>query len=645
MEGLLGNIQLPEQIRHLKPDELTQLAKEVRELIINTVSRNGGHLSSNLGVVELTLALLIEFDFCRDQIIFDVGHQVYAWKILTGRLEEFCTLRKLGGISGFPKKQESAYDFFDTGHSSTSISAALGLSRAMRRNGQPGHVIALIGDGALTGGMAFEALNDAGQSGEDLIVILNDNQMSISRNVGGLSRHLENLRVSSGYMRIKSRLDSLLQRIPLIGKPLYHSLNFFKRIARWAVQRQGVLFEQLGFRYYGPIDGHDIPGLLHHLKAIQELHGPVLLHILTQKGRGYRYAEESPDIYHGVAPFIIENGVANGTAKQNDATTSACPISFSAAFGSHLVQMAAQDRKICAISAAMTGGTGLAEFAQTYPDRFFDVGIAEQHAVTLAAGLAAGGLRPVVALYSTFLQRAYDQLLHDICLQKLPVVIAVDRSGIIGEDGETHQGVYDLGLLLPLPEIEVFCPPDYASLAKVMDYALSASGPVAIRYPRGHEPEQRLPPPLNHGGPVGQPDDPDVKQIQILRKGDHLTIAALGTMIEAALQAADILAAEQIQAEVLLISCAKPLDLPALVRSVRKTGHLITVEEALVSGGLGQAMLPDLLQEVPGLRFRLAGLPGQPIGQGNRRQLLAIYGLNPTSIADAGRHLVRPDLA
>jgi 1-deoxy-D-xylulose-5-phosphate synthase len=636
MDRILDTIKTPEQIAELGPGELKQLADEVRELIIQTVSQNGGHLGSSLGVVELTIALLIVFQFRRDKIVFDVGHQSYAWKILTGRSEQFRTLRKLGGLAGFPKRSESPYDFFNTGHSSTSISAALGLRRAMSRLGKAGHVIALIGDGALTGGMAFEALNDAGQSGEDLLVIVNDNQMSIGRNVGGLSRHLENLRISPRYIRIKTRLDALLLKIPLLGRPLYNILKFFKMITRMMVQHTGVFFEQLGFRYYGPVDGHDLPSLVHHLKVIQELKGPVLLHVMTQKGKGYRYAEESPDLYHGVAPFVIENGVGgshiSGAPKPS-------PTSFSAAFGARLTRLAHRDARICAISAAMTAGTGLADFAEQFPARFFDVGIAEQHAVTLAAGLAAGGMRPVVALYSTFLQRAFDQLLHDICLQNLPVVLAIDRAGIVGEDGETHQGIYDLGLLLPLPGIEIFCPPDYASLADALDYAVAAAGPVAIRYPRGGQPDGGL---AINGAPTAaeRAAEPDIHQVRLLRPGSQVTLAALGTLAGAALKAAAILAGEGIDTEVLLISCAKPLDTATILASIQKTGHLVVVEETLSCGGIGQSMLPCLIQAVPELRFQLAGLPDAPLCQGSRDQLLEAASLKPDAIAGTVRKMM-----
>jgi len=631
-DTLLENLELPQQLCDLNKKQLEQLAGEVRDLIIRTVARNGGHLASNLGVVELTLALLLEFDFHRDRVVFDVGHQSYAWKILTGRRDLFCTLRKLDGLSGFPKQCESCFDFFNTGHSSTSISAALGLSRAMSRLNRAGRAIAVIGDGALTGGMAFEALNDAGQSRENLLVILNDNQMSIGRNVGGLSRHLENLRIAPGYIRLKTKIDTLLLKTPLVGKPSYNGLQRFKRLARQAVLRQGIFFEQLGFRYYGPVDGHNLDSLRHHLQTIQQIQGPVLLHVMTQKGKGYRYAEESPDLYHGVAPFIIENGIGNGKIASH---------TYSDTFGSHLTELAGKNPRICAISAAMTSGTGLSGFAETFPQRFFDVGIAEQHAVTLAAGLAAGGLRPVVALYSTFLQRALDQLLHDICLQNLPVVLAIDRAGVVGEDGETHQGIYDLGFLMPLPALEIFCPISCDNLASILDYALSADHPVAIRYPRGKSWPRLL---------TAVETDPDlpaaidpIERIRRLRRGHHVTIAALGSMAGPALAAADLLAEQGIAADVLAVISAKPIDQATLRDSVSKTGHVLFVEEALIQGGFGQHALPGLLADLPGLRFHLAGISSQLLCQGTRDQLLSAQKLMPEDLAQIALNLLKND--
>lgn len=657
MTPILENIDHPEQLKNLSESDLEQLAGEIRETIIATVAQNGGHLASNLGVVELTMALLLTFDFRRDQIVFDVGHQVYAWKLLTGRREQFCTLRKLDGISGFPKQNESCYDFFNTGHSSTSISAALGMSRAMAHTGRIGHTLAVIGDGALTGGMAFEALNDAGQKGDNLIVILNDNQMSIGRNVGGLSRHLEKLRISTRYIRLKSRTEDALKRLPVIGRTLLNLMQWFKRVTRFAIQDQGSYFEQLGFRYYGPIDGHDLPDLLHHMKNIQGMQGPILLHVLTQKGRGYRYAEESPDLYHGVAPFMVENGLNHAGSSQETVH------SFSEAMGRQMVELARRNPRICAISAAMTAGTGLTEFEAQFPARFYDVGIAEQHAMTMAAGMAAGGMRPVVAIYSTFLQRAYDQVLHDICLQCLPVVIAVDRAGIVGEDGETHQGIYDLSLLLPMPGLEIFCPPDYRTLRQNLAYALSAGKPVAIRYPRGKEWPVPLPEPLPELKPGSQPDSraeqlsespaesnsrlgssmPGLMKINCLRRGSMVTLAVLGTLAGPALKAATILADENVDVEVLSIVCVKPLDVQTLIESASRTGRLIMVEEALSIGGFAQSVLPGILSILPQIKFKQLGIEDQPLCQGSRDQLLRMQRLDPEAMAATVRDLLNED--
>lgn len=646
MDSLLGKIDQPEQLGSLSISELEQLAQEIRGMIIETVSTNGGHLASNLGVVDLTLALLRVFDFRHDRIVFDVGHQAYTYKILTGRQGQFCTLRRMGGLSGFPKQEESCFDFFNTGHSSTSISAALGLSRALQHRGRNDHAIAVIGDGALSGGMAFEAMNDAGQSGENLIVILNDNQMSISPNVGGLSRHLENLRISNLYIKTKNRVERIMNRVPLIGRPFYRLMLLFKRTTRLALQQQGILFEQLGFKYYGPIDGHDIESLEDHLRVIREQKGPILLHVLTQKGKGYKFAEEAPDLYHGVAPFVIENGLVNGHSTQPKKLT------FSEIFGQHLMEMAARQPRICAISAAMTAGTGLSPFADAYPARFYDVGIAEQHAMTLAAGLAAGGMRPVIALYSTFVQRAYDQLLHDVCLQCLSVLLMVDRAGIVGEDGETHQGIYDLSLLLPLPGMQVYCPADYGQLRAQMDQILAepAPGPVAIRYPRGGEWPHPLPPALTEAEQDELPPSisalPDLlplQQAHCLRRGSDISLIALGTMAGPALAAADLLEQQAISAEVIAVSCAKPIDLKRLAISAVKTRQVLFVEESVCEGGLGHNTLPKLLTLVRGLRGSCLGVEDRPLCQGSRDQLLQLSHLQPEGIADAAKKALKSD--
>ncbi|MDD2533755.1 MAG: 1-deoxy-D-xylulose-5-phosphate synthase [Eubacteriales bacterium] len=602
MKNVLESIQTPEQIQHLSKAEQNQLAIDLREVIIRQVSLNGGHLASNLGVIELTIALLATHDFRTDRIVFDVGHQSYAWKILTGRLNQFATLRQKNGLAGFPKRSESAYDFFDTGHSSTSISAALGMVRAMRNAGQSGRVFALIGDGALTGGMAFEALNDAGMSGAPLVVILNDNQMSISKNVGGMSKHLENLRISRRYIHLKTIVENILLRIPWFGERLLKLLQHIKQLDRVVLRRSGVLFEQLGFHYYGPVDGHDLTSLNRHLKNISEIKGPVLLHVMTQKGKGYSFAESAPDIYHGVAPFEVEHGVC--------AVGDSSCTNYSDIFGQTVLAAALQQPAICTITAAMTSGTGLQKFAELLPLRFYDVGIAEQHAMTLAAGLAAGGARPVLALYSTFLQRAYDQLLHDVCLQNLPVVLGIDRAGIVGEDGETHQGIYDLNLLLTLPNIEIICPADGDALKSAIPYALNQNHPVALRYPRGaaHRAKSQL--------------DPNNFEPQIVCEGQDCTLVVLGTLLNSGIDTAKQLKQNHVTCEVISVQAAKPIDLSLIIASVKKTGYLIIAEETVAAGGFGNSILPDVLTQAPTTRFKLVAIADEPLHQGTRSQLL-----------------------
>ncbi|NLW12576.1 MAG: 1-deoxy-D-xylulose-5-phosphate synthase [Clostridiaceae bacterium] len=617
MTDLLSSLTSPEQLHEMNNDQLKTLTDEIRQRIIETVAANGGHLASNLGMVELTLALMKEFDFRRDKIVFDVGHQCYAWKLLTGRADSFSTLRTKGGISGFPKRSESQYDFFNTGHSSTSISAALGLVRAMDRTGRGGHAIAVIGDGALTGGMSFEALNDAGQSKENLIVILNDNQMSISPNVGGMSKHLEKLRISRGYMSLKNSMEAVLSKIPLIGKPICKLLQTAKSMDRLWLRDKGILFEQLGFRYYGPVDGHDIDSLRHHMSAIKNMNGPVLLHVLTQKGKGYTYAEQQPDRFHGIAPFVIESGVCKPGQSH-------CNQTFSGAFGQHMVELGKKDPRICAISAAMTAGTGLTSFAEKFPARFFDVGIAEQHALTMSAGLAAGGMKPIAALYSTFLQRAYDQLLHDICLQKLPVVLAIDRAGLVGEDGETHQGIYDLSLLLPLPELDVYCPIDEVSLFWSIDQAIACGRPAAIRYPRSSMPDQII---------SGRDKLTIDSCFWKMADGNDCTVAALGVMAENAQEACvKIRQDNNINCDLFGIFKASPFDTKSLIDSVKRTGRLVVIEDALVKGGFGESILVEIITAVPGASIMLKGIVDPGLDQASRFELLAAHRLDAAGI-------------
>ncbi|MDI9471280.1 MAG: 1-deoxy-D-xylulose-5-phosphate synthase [Bacillota bacterium] len=610
----LAQIDDPKQLLGRQPSELEALAAELRDFIVEHVAATGGHLASNLGTVELTLALLSVFDPGSNPMVWDVGHQSYVYKILTGRHRQFAGLRQEGGISGFPKREESPYDVFNTGHSSTSISAALGIARGLALRGEKGRAVAIIGDGALTGGLAFEALNDIRQGEDDLIVIINDNQMSIDPNVGGLARHLDHIRTSTRYLHMKSRLEETLERLPVAGRPLSRFLEDVKRRVRRLKRRSATWFECLGLRYYGPVDGHDIAQLQRYLIAARTIKRPVVIHVLTQKGRGYEPAELEPERFHGVAPFKPVCKCRVHSAKRRHQPTAATaavaatdfaeimppeskPSSFSQAFGRYLMQAAARDPRVVAITAAMAQGTGLEDFQACYPERFYDVGIAEQHAVTLACGLATAGMRPVVAVYSTFLQRAFDQVLHDAALQHLPVIFAVDRAGIVGEDGETHQGIYDLAFLNAVPGLQILCPRDYRALEEAFDYAFRQPiGPVVIRYPRG--PEASF--------PVDPEPQPPLPAAWRLVEGQDLTIVALGAMLEIAARATRQLAERGIRAELIDARAAKPLDLDTIVDSARRTGNLITIEEVVYRGGLG--MTGAAAAAVRGLEIRIRTL-------------------------------------
>lgn len=582
MSDIISEMKNPDDIKKLDEDSLETLSKELREEIINTVSNNGGHLSSNLGVIELTIALLRKFDLCEDKIVWDVGHQTYAYKILTGRYTRFCTIRQLGGLAGFPKRCESKYDYFNTGHSSTSISAALGMLRANRIKGKKNKVIAVIGDGALTGGMSFEALNDAGQSNIDLIVILNDNQMSINNNVGGMAKHLDNIRISSKYLKIKSKTHTVMKRTK-IGSYAMKKIELAKAALRQMIRRQKVFFEDLGFNYYGPIDGHDISEIEKHLDAAKRIQGPVLIHVITQKGKGYEYAEVSPDKYHGVPPFEVSNGQSKKIKEFNPAEFA----SFSQAFGHFLTDFAMKDDKILAVSAAMATGTGLDEFKLKYPERFFDVGIAEQHAITMAAGMACEGLKPVVAIYSTFLQRAYDQLLHDVALQNLHVVVCIDRAGVVGEDGETHQGIYDLGLFMTMPGMVILSPRDFRQLKKMLKFALDeCTGPVALRYPRGSEK-------VIEGIKEGE-EETNLIEPEIILEGKDLTFIAEGPMVQKAYNVCKMLEKDGYRCELIDIRMIKPFKSDIVEKSAAKTKKVVVMENALIDCGLG-TMIEDFI--------------------------------------------------
>lgn len=567
MYEILDTIQSPADVKALSSDQLRLLAAEIRAFLIASVSETGGHLASNLGVVELTLALHRVFDLPQDKLIFDVGHQSYIHKILTGRKDRFDTLRREGGLAGFPKTTESEYDSFNTGHSSTSVSAALGIARARDLSGENYHVLALIGDGALTGGLAYEALCDAGRENGNLIVILNDNQMSISGNVGGMSEYLSKIRTQPSYLNAKSRTERFLSR-NTIGRGIAAVLRGVKNTAK-KILLPANIFDELGFTYLGPVDGHNLDKLQGMLSRAKQTPGPVLVHVCTMKGKGYAPAENAPQYFHGVSKFDSANG---------DACTHRQKQDYSATFGESLMRLAADDTRIVAISPAMTLGSGLGGFAKAYPTRFFDVGIAEAHAVTSAAGLAIAGKVPVVSVYSSFLQRAYDQIIHDVAIQNLHVVFAVDRAGVVGADGETHQGVFDLAFLRQIPNMTVLAPTNFEDVAAMLHYAIyEISGPVAIRYPRGQL-QTKLKETF-HGG-----------MTDTVRTGGAATVVAVGVLAAPATEAAERAAALGIDAEVLVLRQAWPLDIKPILASAQKTHRVLVVEDGNRFGGIGEAI-------------------------------------------------------
>ncbi len=570
MDKILDKVNYPSDLKELNILEKQQLSEEIRKYLLEIVSNNGGHLASNLGVVELTIAIHSVFNCPEDKIVWDVGHQSYVHKILTGRKEEMKTIRKMGGISGFPKTCESEYDNFDTGHSSTSISVALGMARARDLLNKNNKIIAVIGDGSLTGGMAIEALNDAGSSKTNITVILNDNEMSISKNVGGMSALLTKIRTKKTYKRSNNCVKRFFNKIPVIGKPIVDFAHKIKRGIKQTVI-PNMYFEDIGFTYLGPVDGHNIQELEKILNKSQNIEGPVLIHVSTKKGKGYRLAEENPDKFHGISSFDIETG--NTKAKRSK--------DYSAKFGDKLIKLAKKDNRIVAITAAMKDGTGLKEFANKFPNRFFDVGIAEQHAVGLIAGMASAGLKPIFAVYSSFLQRGYDQLIHDVAIQNLPVIIGIDRAGIVGNDGETHQGLFDLSFLRGIPNFTIMAPKDFSEFDKMLEFAINFNGPVAIRYPRGGE------------GKVKFEKCKDIKlgKAEIVREGKNLTIIAIGKMVERAVEVADLLEKENIKAEVINARFLKPLDEENIIKSIKKAKDVITIEDGILKGGLGTAVI------------------------------------------------------
>jgi len=612
----LKDICSPDDLAKLSFEELESLAQEIRDLMIQTVSRNGGHLASNLGVVELTLALHKVFDTPKDKIVFDVGHQSYVHKILTGRRDRFVSIRTYKGICGFPRRDESVHDVFGAGHSSTSISAALGIALARDMRGEKHKVVAVIGDGSLTGGLAFEGLNHAGHLQRDLIVILNDNEMSISKNVGAMSHYLAKMRLTPTYSWAKHNIEFFLRRIPAIGESVANTAERMKDSVKYLLI-PGMFFEELGFTYLGPIDGHDMPLLVEVMEKAKSLHTPVLVHVLTQKGKGYLPAECHADKFHGVGPFCVESGKS---LKEAQAPT------YTSVFGDAMVEMAEKFPDLIGITAAMSDGTGLDKFAAKYPDRFFDVGIAEQHAVTMAAGLASQGKRPVVAVYSTFSQRSFDSLIHDVCLQNLPVVLALDRAGLVGEDGPTHHGAFDLSFSRFIPNLTVMAPKDEAELRNMLFTALHLDGPVLLRYPKGRSDGFCLP---------TQPEILPVGRGEWLRQGSELVFFAVGTMVQAALQAAAILETKGICAGVVNARFIKPLDEELLLTLAKQARWIVTVEENSLMGGFGSAVLESLNHiGVVCPRVLCLGLPDSFVEQGSREELLECLGLDPNGIAN-----------
>ena len=614
MSNILEQINEPENLKELTIKEKEELAGEIREELIKIVSKNGGHLASNLGVVELTIALHTVFNTPQDKIIWDVGHQSYVHKILTGRKTKMDTLRKFHGIAGFPKTNESEYDAFNTGHSSTSISVATGMARARDLLKEDYNVIAVIGDGSLTGGMALEALNDAGTSKTKLIVILNDNEMSISKNVGGIPTFLSKLRTRKLYTKANSRIKKYTLKVPYIGEKIVKLVKKTKRSIK-QIFIPNMYFEDIGFTYLGPVDGHNIEKLESILKSAKEVHGPVLVHIITKKGKGYKFAEENPDKFHGISPFNEETGEKIGVPQKD----------YSKVFGDKLIELAKKDEKIVAVTAAMKDGTGLKEFAKIFPDRFFDVGIAEQHAVGLIAGMAKAGLKPVLPLYSSFMQRGYDQLIHDIALQNIPVTICLDRAGIVGNDGETHHGLFDMSFSSAIPNLVVMAPANFKELEEMLEFGINYNGPVIIRYPRGKEGKNEF----------KQKEKVNLGKAEIIKEGNKLTIIAIGKMVDRAIEVSKELEKKDINSEVINARFLKPLDSKTILKSIEKTKIVITMEDGILNGGLYSNVL-DVVN-----RSKLGNIKVIPFGyndlfvtHGTTEELEREHGIDAASIVE-----------
>ncbi|MBF1136470.1 MAG: 1-deoxy-D-xylulose-5-phosphate synthase [[Eubacterium] sulci] len=604
MSNHIRDYKLPEDIKSMDENSLELLSTGIRAFLIDTISKTGGHLASNLGVVEISVGLHKIFDFPKDKLIWDVGHQSYIHKILTGRADQFSTLRQNDGMSGFPKRSESEYDVYDTGHSSTSISAAMGLAVARDLNKSDEEVIAVIGDGAMTGGPSFEALNNLGSLGSKVIIVLNDNGMSISEINGGLSEHLSKLRTSSEYQNTKNNIKKAINKIPDLGKPLSKGIAGLKRAVKYAIFSGGVIFEELGITYLGPFDGNNMSDVLRGLNQAKNAPGPVLVHFITKKGKGYKQAEQNPDKFHGIGAFDKETGV----------TLSKSQTSYSEIFGKKMFELAEKNDKLVALTAAMCTATGLDQMRDRFPKRVFDVGIAEAHACIFAAGLALGGMHPVVAIYSSFLQRAYDEIIEDVCLQKLPVTFAIDRAGIVGADGETHHGIFDLSYLLPLPNMTVLAPCDAHQLEDMLEYAISKGAPFAIRYPRGRADMTR-----HIEGSF------ELKN-NVISEGKDVNIIAVGTMLNKAIKASEILKEQGIDAKVCSASVLKPFD-DSIINSSDKL--IVTLEDNLIRGGFGEYIAANYTNMVVNL-----GWPDKFIEHGDCEYLYKKYGLDAESIAE-----------
>lgn len=615
MEELLDRINQPNDIKNIDPGDYKRLAWEIRRFIVKNVSRTGGHLSSNLGVVELSMALHLCCELPYDEIIWDVGHQSYTHKILTGRKEEFATLRQYGGMSGFPKRVESPCDVFNTGHSSTSISAAIGLAKARDIRDGVQKIFAVIGDGALSGGMAYEALNNAARLKSNLIIVLNDNQMSIAKNVGGMAGYLGNIRTNTNYMELKEDIENILKKMPHVGEKITTSIRGFKDVLK-RVFIPGMLFEDMGIKYIGPIDGHDVKKMVAAFDGASKVKGAVLVHVCTRKGKGYPPAEKDPSSFHGVAPFFVRDGSARKSAEVKETYTDV--------FSKKITELAEGNKKITAVTAAMPAGTGLAAFAKKFPGRFFDVGIAEEHAVTFAAGMAAGGLHPVVAIYSTFLQRAYDQILHDVCLCKLPVVFMADRAGIVGSDGETHQGIFDIAFMMPMPGLTIMAPKNSWELGEMLSFAISYNAPVAIRYPRGEA----------YTGLLSFKQPVRYGRGEWIAKGQDIVLLAAGSMVKTAAEARERLKEKGLNVSVINMRFLKPFDTGLLEEALKGHRLFVTLEEGVVTGGFGQAVAKWVNGRDNNVKVLCIGLPDKFLEHGSASILKEKYGISAGKVAE-----------